>query len=119
MASVALPPGTSENDLMGRLAGRWLGPLRWLGVYERPGDPWLVWTVGPSGGHAILSVRRGNLRVLTDAPAEDAKAVDATFALLARALETFREGGSLRARFLNSLRSPRTLPSPSPTSAGV
>lgn len=94
VASVGLPMGTPESDVMGRLAGRWLGPLRWLGIYERPGDPWLVWTIGSSRTRAILSVRRSQLRVLTDAPASDRAAVDASYALLARALDAVREVGA-------------------------
>ncbi|MCI4358518.1 MAG: MarR family transcriptional regulator [Thermoplasmata archaeon] len=91
VASVRLPPNVSAHDLLGRLAGRWLGPLRWLGVYEHPGDPWLVWTLGTTSEHAMLSVRRGTLRVLADADSTSPEADDAAYALLARALDSVRD----------------------------
>ncbi len=70
VASVALPPGIQDAEVLGALAGRWFGSLRWVGIYERPDDPYLVWSVGESRGHVLLSVRRGTLRVLVDQPRE-------------------------------------------------
>jgi hypothetical protein len=90
VASVHLPHGASGSELLGRLAGRWVGSLRWLGIYDRPGDPWLVWTIGHDRGHAMLSVRNDELKVMTDRPSEDPRSDDAAYALLGRALEAVR-----------------------------
>lgn len=68
LAAVDLAPGVTRGDLLGALAGRWFGPLRWVGVYERPGDPLLVWSVEGVDGHVLLGVRRGALRVYVDRP---------------------------------------------------
>jgi hypothetical protein len=43
IATVEIPLGRTGAEILGQLAGRWLGGLRWVGVYDRPGDPWLVW----------------------------------------------------------------------------
>lgn len=90
LAALRLPSPTSGADLLGRLAGRWIGPLRWLGVYEHPGDPWLVWTVGAGPRHVMLSTRRGSLRLLTDAETPDRAVDDAAFALLSKALDSLQ-----------------------------
>ncbi len=66
--SVDLAAGISGSDLIGHLAGRWFGALRWVGVHERPGDPLLVWSVEGTDGHVFLGVRRGSLRVYVDRP---------------------------------------------------
>lgn len=76
VASISLPPGLSAQDVLGALAGRWFGRLRWVGVYENTEDPWLVWSVGDSARHVLLSVRRGTLRVLVDLPRSDPGAVE-------------------------------------------
>ncbi len=69
VASVTLPPGIEASEVLGALAGRWFGRLRWLGIYEGPGEPRLVWSVGEEArGHVLLAVRRGTLRVYVDRP---------------------------------------------------
>ncbi|MFI5414739.1 MAG: hypothetical protein ACHQ16_03615 [Candidatus Lutacidiplasmatales archaeon] len=89
-ASVELAPGTSRTELFGRLAGRWFGPLRWLGLYEPSDGPWLVWSVQGTEGQVRLGIRRGRLTVSTD-PAGDttgeAKVEDAARSLLRHALD--------------------------------
>ncbi|HUI38119.1 MAG TPA: MarR family transcriptional regulator [Thermoplasmata archaeon] len=98
VASVELPPGTQSDNVRGRIAGRWFGRLRWVGVYERPGDPWLVWSIEGEPGTVMLSVRPGTLRVLSDAPSAAADRADrAAYDLLQRALELLREGPRDRA----------------------
>ncbi len=97
VASGHLPNGVSGTELLGRLAGRWVGSLRWLGVYDHPEDPWLVWTVGGGRGRAMLSVLHDELRVMTDGTSDDSETDDAAYTLLARALEAVRhapEGAS-------------------------
>jgi hypothetical protein len=70
VATVQLPPGVDRDSLFAILAGRWSGPLRWVGVYDRPGDPWLAWSLDGAPGHVLLSVRKGSLRILVDRPRE-------------------------------------------------
>ena len=87
LASVRIPSGPTRAEFLGRMAGRWIGPLRWLGYYERPEDPWLVWSVGTGPDHVMLSLHRGTLRVLTDEAVERSVTERAAYGLLARALE--------------------------------
>ncbi len=97
VASVELAPGVTRADLLGRLAGRWFGSLRWVGVHDRPDDPLLVWSVEGSDGHVLLGVRRGSLRLFVDRPRprSGSDALDrAARDLLAHALERL-EGTSL------------------------
>ncbi len=89
VASVELPREASRDEVFGRLAGRWFGPLRWVGVFDRPHDPWLVWSVGESSAHVLLSVRRGKLRVLTEngAGPADRATIQAAYTLLRHAVD--------------------------------
>lgn len=93
VASLALPAGISRDAVMGLLAGRWFASLRWVGVYEHPGDPWLVWA-GPDGrGHVFVSVRRHTLRIMTETPEvrTPSRALDAAAEeLLVRAVTLLR-----------------------------
>lgn len=63
IASVELASELAPDVVLGSLAGRWLGRLRWVGVYERSDDPWLVWSVDGAPGHVLLSVRGRSLTV--------------------------------------------------------
>ena len=91
VASVQLPPGLSSDAVLGQLAGRWFGSLRWIGVYDRAGDPLLTWSVGTSPIRVLLSVRRGALRVLVEgessSEATSPAAEGAAWELLRHALE--------------------------------
>ena len=63
-AEVTLIPGVARTDLFGRLAGRWFGRLRWVGVYEPSDGPWLVWSVeGRPGRPSRVGNPRGRLLV--------------------------------------------------------
>jgi hypothetical protein len=89
-AEVTLAPGVSRTELFGRLAGRWFGPLRWVGLYEPSDGPWLVWSVEGSRAQVRLGIRRGRLTVLVDrtnAPGSDARADDAARRLLGHAID--------------------------------
>lgn len=91
VASVELPPGAQAEDILGRLAGRWFGTLRWVGIHEHPGDPWLIWSSERGRGHFMLSIHRGSLSVLTDLPSGGAGTDDgAAYELLAQAVERIR-----------------------------
>jgi DNA-binding Lrp family transcriptional regulator len=63
VAVVELPPGTGVEEFLGRLAGRWVGSLRWVGLLDDPDDPRLVWAVPGTEGRIVAAVRDGRLRV--------------------------------------------------------
>lgn len=97
LASVELPPGATREEVFGRLSGRWFGALRWVGVFEHPGDPWLVWSVEGVRGHIVLSVKEGYLRVMVEGTApEGASLDDASYELLGHALSVLRLRGRPR-----------------------
>jgi hypothetical protein len=89
-AEVTLAPGYSRTELFGRLAGRWFGPLRWVGIFEPPDGPWLVWSVEGTRSQVRLGIRRGRLTLAVDHPAAtapDARAEDAARRLLGHAVD--------------------------------
>lgn len=71
IASVEIPAGQTGDLILGQLAGRWFGGLRWVGVYDHPGDPWLVWSVEGSRGHVLASVRGRMFQVSVDGDVDD------------------------------------------------
>ena len=89
VASVELAQGITPEQVLGSLAGRWFGRLRWVGVYEREEDPWLVWSVDGSAGHVLLSVHGRTLRVGVEAGQSEPSDVleDRARELLVRGLE--------------------------------
>ena len=98
VAEVTLDVGSDATSVLGSLAGRWFGELRWVGIFDRAKDPWLVWSVG-SLGKVMLSHRRGTLRVLIDSRAETPSAPvleAAARELLLHALEAARRSGGAR-----------------------
>ncbi|MCI4345706.1 MAG: hypothetical protein L3K07_02985 [Thermoplasmata archaeon] len=68
VAEVRLPPAEPVPELLGRLAGRWFGQLRWVGTYDRPKEPLLVWSRADGRGQLLLGLRRGHLRVYAEPP---------------------------------------------------
>lgn len=68
VAEVRLPPTEPIPELLGRLAGRWFGRLRWVGTYDRAREPLLVWSRTDGPGQLLLGLRRGHLRVYTEPP---------------------------------------------------
>lgn len=70
VARVELPPGASVEEFLGGLAGRWVGPLRWVGLFDDPGDPRLVWAVPGVEGRVVVAVRDGRLTVAVETLAE-------------------------------------------------
>ncbi len=112
VASVQLPPGAQAEDILGRLAGRWFGSLRWVGIHEHPGDPWLVWSTERGRAHFMLTIRRGSLRVLTSVPAGGAGTEDgAAYELLAQAVDRIRAVAPRSDSSVLTLEA-ETLPSP-------
>jgi len=93
IARVDLPPGASPGTLLGRLAGRWFGTLRWVGLLERPGEELLAWARRDGGELVLLGLERGVLSVYVPAPREDddpAEAEEAAYELLYHAAEALR-----------------------------
>jgi hypothetical protein len=94
VAEVALAPTLQAPSLLGLLAGRWAGNLRWVGIYERPHDPLLVWSRRDGPGEVLLSVQNGRLRVYTQDRGDGAASLEGLNAaareLLAFALERIR-----------------------------
>jgi hypothetical protein len=63
IARIELPHEWDESKVFGRLAGRWFGSLRWVGVVEQPGRRLLAWARRDGFGQVLLGVQRGVLRV--------------------------------------------------------
>jgi DNA-binding Lrp family transcriptional regulator len=63
IARIELPKDVDEATVVGRLAGRWFGSLRWVGVVEQPGRRLLAWARRDGYGQVLLGVNRGVLRV--------------------------------------------------------
>ncbi|MCI4366783.1 MAG: hypothetical protein L3K08_03415, partial [Thermoplasmata archaeon] len=63
LASVRLPFPIPPEAVLGVLAGRWFGPLRWVGIYDARRPPALVWSVPGVPGQLVLQVRGGQLKV--------------------------------------------------------
>jgi hypothetical protein len=98
LAVAELPPAASREEIFGRLAGRWFGSLRWVGLFDRPDDPWLVWSVGDGPQLVMLSVRQRKMRVLAEkgtVPPASATIL-AAFSLLGQAVNGRRDGAMNR-----------------------
>ena len=93
MASVEISPDTEPRELLGRLAGRWFGTLRWVGLLERPEGELLAWSRREGGGLVLLGLTRGRLLVFAPAVSEErdpGESEDAAYELLYHALEALR-----------------------------
>lgn len=93
IAQVELPLAIPPESLFARLAGRWFGSLRWIGVVERADGRLLAWARRDGTGHVLLGVERGTLRVLVPASSERddaAEAEEAAYELLLHAVEALR-----------------------------
>lgn len=66
VGEVQMVAGLDSPQVLGLLAGRWAGELRWVGVYDRPGQPLLVWSRTNGPGHVLLGLDRGQLRVYAE-----------------------------------------------------
>jgi len=93
IAAIDLPPGTTPGELLGRLAGRWFGSLRWVGLLDRPDGRLLAWARREGGRLVLLGIRGSTLSVYASpGRAEDdtADAEDAAYELLVHAVEALR-----------------------------
>jgi len=96
IAAIDLPPGAPASTVLGRLAGRWFGTLRWVGVLERAEGQLLAWARRSGEGLVLLGLRRGVLRVYVPALRagdDPAEAEEAAYELLFHAVETLRPSG--------------------------
>lgn len=97
IAQVDLPIGISPESLLGRLAGRWFGALRWVGVVERSDGRLLAWARRDGTGHVLLGVDRGTLRVFVAGSGsrdDSSDTEEAAYELLVHAVEALRSAPS-------------------------
>jgi DNA-binding Lrp family transcriptional regulator len=93
IAHVRVPLGTPPETVLGRLAGRWFGSLRWVGVIDRPSQRLLSWARRDGSGYVLLGIHAGNLRVYVPdepGPGDLAEAEDAAYELLGHAVGALR-----------------------------
>jgi len=92
IAQVELPPGASTDTVLARLAGRWFGSLRWVGVVHEPTGQLLTWAGRDGTGRVLLGIRRGVLSVFVrdDPSGEEDDPEEAAYELLAHAAEALR-----------------------------
>lgn len=113
VASVALPPGFVPDDLLGQMAGRWFGQLRWVGIQESPGDGRLVWSVANTRGHVSLAIHHAALRVYVDRPRNDPDAPaleDAAHDLLVHGVARLRMASAQGSRPVAYFHQPASAP---------
>jgi hypothetical protein len=98
VAEVELAPGIAPRQVLGLLAGRWAGALRWVGVYDRPDEPLLVWSAADGPGQVLLGIEGHRLRVYVQPPRADRPVPESLNAgardLLVYALERLRRLGA-------------------------
>ena len=93
IAQVHIPLGASPDAVLGRLAGRWFGSLRWVGVIDRPSQRLLAWARRDGSGYVLMGIQDGNLGVyVPDDPGSGdlAEAEDAAYELLGHAVGALR-----------------------------
>lgn len=97
IAEVELPPGLTSDALFARLAGRWFGSLRWVGVVDRGDARLLTWAQRDGSNFVLLGVERTRVRVFARGPEErdeGKETEDAAYELLFHAVEALRPGAS-------------------------
>ena len=97
IARVQLPLGVTSDSVLGRLAGRWFGSLRWVGVIEGPSGRLLGWARRDGSGYVLLGIHERSLRVYvpgSDDSEELAEAEDAAYEVLAHAVDALRPSAS-------------------------
>ena len=93
IARIEVPPSARTGPVLGRLAGRWFGSLRWVGLLERPEGELLAWARREGGGLVLLGLRDGALSVYVATPRPEvdlAEAEEAAYELLYHAVEALR-----------------------------
>jgi DNA-binding transcriptional ArsR family regulator len=93
IARVEVPFGIPPETVLGRLAGRWFGTLRWVGMIERPSQRLLAWARRDGSGYVLLGIQGGELRVYVPdepGPGDSGEAEDAAYELLGHAVGALR-----------------------------
>jgi Bacterial regulatory proteins, gntR family len=97
IARIELPRDIDESAIFARLAGRWFGSLRWVGIVEEPGRRLLAWARRDGYGQVLLGVHRGVLRVYVPDSSErqdDAEAEALAYELLVQAVNAVQPESS-------------------------
>jgi len=97
IARIELPRELDEATVFGRLAGRWFGSLRWVGMVEQPNRRLLAWARRDGFGQVLLGVHRGVLQVYVPDTVEGEDAVEAealAYELLVQAVGVVHPAGS-------------------------
>ena len=100
VAHVDLPFGTTPEALVGRLAGRWFGSLRWVGVVERADGRLFAWARRDGAGHVLLAVDARSLSVYRprqDVLDDPSESEEMAYELLVHAVEALRPASAERA----------------------
>ncbi|MFZ0831175.1 MAG: hypothetical protein WCB18_07230 [Thermoplasmata archaeon] len=95
IARIELPRDLDEATVLARLAGRWFGSLRWVGVVEQPGRRLLSWARRDGYGQVLLGVNRGILRVYVPDAADQGDVGEAealAYELLVQAVSVVQPG---------------------------
>jgi hypothetical protein len=90
IARIDVPHDLDESAIFGRLAGRWFGSLRWVGVVEESGRRLMAWARRDGYGQVLLGIHRGVLRVYVSAPTgqeDDSESEALAYELLVRAVD--------------------------------
>jgi len=101
IAQIEVPHEIGAEAVLGRLANRWFGSLRWVGFVEQRGQRLLVWARRDGYGQVLLGVQRGVLRVYVpeSAEADDPSELEAlAYELLVHAVEAVRPGHDFDSR---------------------
>jgi DNA-binding Lrp family transcriptional regulator len=120
IARIDVPNATDPRAFLGRLAGRWFGTLRWVGLLERPEGELLAWARRQGGGLVLLGLQRGVLSVYASTGNEDddlGEAEEAAYELLYHAAEALRPTPEASAAPLAPVRT-FVLDAPAPSWAG-
>jgi hypothetical protein len=107
LASVRLPYPIPPDAVLGLLAGRWFGAVRWVGTYDARRPPALVWSVLGLPGQLVLQVKRGDLRLRAEG--EDLRAIPPALAQAGEEL-LWNVLGRLRAVAPDALEGPVSAP---------
>jgi Bacterial regulatory proteins, gntR family len=95
IARIELPRELDESAIFARLAGRWFGSLRWIGMVEQSGRRLLAWARRDGYGQVLLGVHRGVLQVYVPdslGDQDEAEAEALAYELLVQAVQVVQPG---------------------------
>lgn len=94
IARLSLPTAVGPSSTVGRLAGRWFGGLRWVGLLRRKEGELLAWASRTDGDLVFLNVQPAALEVLATQPPGQpgsARVEESAYELLSHVLQLLRE----------------------------